>query len=124
MSIRSYLPATSEALRALADGGVWELPAGFDAVVAEGDDEEHEYAALMTAADSSTRLALEHGVVGLRRVVVVVEADRVPEPGSRVGLVEVAALHVDTDDRTAESDPDDDLAWFALQELSHLVGDD
>ena len=121
MSIRSYVPATTEALAELDRDGAWVLPAGTEPVVAEGDDEEHEYAALMTAADESTRLSAEQGVAGLRRVVVVVETPAVPAAGDRVELRDVAALQVDTADRTPAADPDDDLAWFGVQELRHLL---
>lgn len=121
MSIRSYVPATTQVLVELDRDGAWVVPAGVAPVVAEGEDEEHEYAALMTAADESTRLATEQGVTGLRRVVVVVETTTSPAAGDRVELRDVAALQVDEADRTADSDPDDDLAWFGVQELPHLV---
>ena len=121
MSTRSYLPGTSQVLRVLAQEGVWVLPDTVSPLVAEGEDEEQEYAALMTAADESTRLAVDQGVAGLRRVVLVVETPALPAAGDRVELREVVALHVDTDDRTESSDPDDDLAWFGVQELAHLV---
>jgi hypothetical protein len=32
---------------------------------------------------------------------------------------DVAAVHVDTEDG---AEPDDDLAWFATQEIPHLLG--
>lgn len=125
MSTRSYLPATWEALEALGREGAWVLPDGVDPVVAEvgadGDVEEYEYAALMTAADGSTRLATQRGVPDLRRVVVVVESAAAPVAGDRVQLSDVAALHVDTAERAPDSDPDDDLAWFGVQELEHLL---
>ena len=34
-------------------------------------------------------------------------------------LRNVAAAHVDTED---DPDDDDDLAWFATQEIAHLLG--
>jgi hypothetical protein len=79
-----------------------------DVVVAEGESEEDEYAALMTAADlSAERLA---GLPdGQRRRVVVVLA-----PGEE----KVLAVHADTED---DADADDDLAWYAAQELGDLT---
>lgn len=125
MSTRSYVPATWEALVAFGRDGAWALPDGVEPVVAEmgadGDVEEYEYAALMTAADGSTRLATQLGVPGLRRVVVVVESPTAPGAGDRVQLSDVAALHLDTADRVPDSDPDDDLAWFGVQELPNLL---
>lgn len=118
--MRSYLPVTAGDLTQLAEDQYLVVPPGATAVVPEDGDEESEYAALMTAADESTRLATEGGVPGLRRVVVVVEAAAAPESGARVELRDVAALHLDTADRATDSDPDDDLAWFAVQELSDL----
>ena len=79
-----------------------------DVVVAEGESEEDEYAALMTAADLSAER-----VAGLpdgqrRRVVAVLDA----------GGTELLAVHADTTD---DADPEDDLAWFAPQELDAVL---
>lgn len=118
--MRLYVPATVRSLRALAADQEFVPEPGAEPVVAEGDDEESEYAALMTAADLSTTLGLRAGAPGLRRVVVVVEVSggQLPLP---VPLRDVAALHLDTDDRTPGSDPDDDLAWFTPDELTDLL---
>jgi len=90
------------------------MPADAEPVAAEGDDEDSEYAALMTAAALSARLAAADG----RRVVVVAE----PAAGAEAVVVaDVVAVHCDTDDRAADADPDDDLAWFATQEIPGLV---
>jgi hypothetical protein len=99
--MRRYQPTT---LPDLAEG----LVVDDDVVVAEGDAEEDEYAALMTAADlSAERLAgLPDGQ--RRRVVVVLEVD-----GAKI-----VAVHADTVD---DADPDDDLAWYAAQELDSLT---
>ena len=86
-------------------------------VVAEDDSEEAEYAALMTAADASAALLAGPG----RRVVVVAELDREPEPGWTVPLERVVAVHADTEDRPADADPDEDLGWFATQEIPDLL---
>ena len=59
-------------------------------------------------------------VVVARRVVVVVDApaalgDQV------VPLKLVAAVHADLADRPADADPDEDLGWFATQEIPDLI---
>ncbi|MDO9458242.1 hypothetical protein [Nocardioides sp.] len=109
---RIYLPTTLDRLRAAWAAG--SLEPGDDVVVAEGDDEESEYAALMTAADASTALLAGPG----RRVVVVAD---VGDPQHPVPLKRVVAVHADTADRPADADPDDDLAWYATQEVPDLL---
>ena len=121
MSVRVYLPTTTATLGDEVAAGWFVVPEGVEPVVAESDDEEHEYSALLTAADASTVLAAEAGVPGLRRVVLVFEADAVPAPGDRLPARQLVAAHLDTEDRTPASDPDDDLAWFIPGELAHLV---
>ena len=109
---RVYLPTTLDLLRdAWATGSI---PPGPDTVVAEGEDEDAEYAALMTAADAAA--ALLPGGAG-RRVVVVAE---VADPDHPVPLKRVVAVHADPTDRPADADPDDDLAWYATQEVPDL----
>lgn len=120
MTVRLYVPATVRALRRLVDDQQFVWEPGAEPVVAEADDEESEYAALMTAADLSTALAAEADVEGLRRVVVVVES-AVPSLTEPVPLRDVVAVHLDTEDRARDADPDDDLAWFALSELADLL---
>ncbi|GAB3031341.1 hypothetical protein GCM10011376_24540 [Nocardioides flavus (ex Wang et al. 2016)] len=112
---RRYAPST---LVLLAED--WEAagPRLVDAVVAADDGEESEYAALMTAADASAEL-----VAGLpdgrrRRVVVVVETADVAASAT---WRDVVAVHVDSED---DADPDDDLAWWATQEVGALLGAD
>ena len=99
--MRRYQPTT---LPALAEG----VAPGDDVVLAESDTEDDEYAALMTAADlSAERLAgLPDGQ--RRRVVAVFDAN---------GAV-LRAVHADTAD---DADPDDDLAWYAAQEVDSLT---
>jgi hypothetical protein len=109
---RRYVPST---LPRLADDWETDGPRLVDVVVAADDGEESEYAALMTAADASAAL-----VAGLpdgqrRRVVVVVETADVAAPAT---WRDVVAVHVDSDDDT---DPDDDLAWWATQEVADLL---
>ncbi|WP_110181968.1 DUF6912 family protein [Nocardioides solisilvae] len=123
MSARLYLPTTVAGLRTLVDeGGLPPSAVSPDGPVrAEADDEESEYAALMTAADLSAALCVARGLPAVRRVVVVVEPATTGAPGASFGRAEVAAVHLDTEDRAADADPDDDLAWFAPEELEHLL---
>jgi hypothetical protein len=109
---RCYLPSS---LPHLADDWAADGPRVVGAVVAADDGEESEYAALMTAADASAEL-----VAGLpdgqrRRVVVVAETATADAP---VRWRDVVAVHVDTED---DADADDDLAWWATQEVADLV---
>jgi hypothetical protein len=53
-----------------------------------------------------------------RRVVVVAEVDSAVAP---ISLSDVVAVHCDVEDRPPDADPDDDLAWFATQEIPGLV---
>jgi hypothetical protein len=118
--VRVYVPATLESLAELHSDGV--LGIGDDVVVAEGDSEDQEYDALMTAAESAAGLAagLEHGE--RRRVVVVAELTATDLP-VRITLAEVVAVHADPDDVPDEgAEPDDDLGWYATQEIATLLG--
>jgi hypothetical protein len=110
--MRCYVPATVDLLRLLADGG--RLPDDVERVEAAADDEESEYDALMDAAVAAAALLDGAG----RRVVVVAEVDSVVAP---ISLDDVVAVHCDVEDRPADADPDDDLAWFATQEIPGLV---
>ena len=113
--MRVYLPTTIALLaQQHAEGAVVVTD---DLVVAEDDSEDAEYAALMTAADASAALLAGPG----RRVVVVAELDREPEPGWTVPLKRVVAVHADGEDRPAGADPDEDLGWFATQEIPDLL---
>jgi len=111
---RVYVPTTPAGLRRLREDRV--LPASDDRYVAEDDTEEAEYAALMAAAADSAALLDGPG----RRVVVVAD---LADPDAAVPLRDVVALHADPQDRPAGADPDEDLAWFAVQELDQLLGD-
>ena len=104
---RVYLPASAEEL------GDWatqrRVPETAERVLAESEDEQDEYAALMTAADLADPV---------RRIVVVAE---VPGDGEgEIAWVDVAAIHADPEPRPADADPDEDLAWFATQEWDQL----
>jgi hypothetical protein len=111
--MRLYQPSTLAELAAAYAAG--EIRPDAEAVVSDSLAEEDEYAALMTAADlSAARLgSLADGL--RRRVVVVLEA---ADETAAVPLRDVRAVHADTVD---DADPDDDLAWWATQELDELL---
>ena len=115
MTVRVYLPTTLALLAQQHAAG--EFPVTEDAVAADDDGEESEYAALMTAADASAAMLDGPG----RRVVVVAELEKEPEPGWTIPLRRVVAVHADTEDRAVDADPDEDLGWFATQEIAYLV---
>ena len=111
---------------------------------ASGDTEELEYAALSLAADASRALldaatatataTAADADVPRRRVVVACDVPddvvRAADDGGpaaiRVGadvpLRRVAALHVDDEPREPAED-EEELSWYAPQELPDLVGD-
>ena len=109
---RRYLPTTWPRL---ADRWQDDGPDGLDPVLADDETEETEYAALMTAADLSAGLldGLPDGQ--RRRVVVVVET---ATADGAMTWRDVVAVHVDDHD---DAEPDDDLAWWASQEIGDLV---
>lgn len=107
--MRVYLPLTLATLAEAHESG--EVPASVDKIVAEDDSEEAEYSALMTAADASAELVDGPG----RRVVLAAD---VAELADAVPKKLWAAVHVDTED---DADPDDDLAWYATQEISDVL---
>lgn len=109
MSQRVYIATTLPALADYVTNG--EVPSTEEVFTALDDSEESEYAALMGAAAASAELLAGPG----RRVVVVAE---VSGPGGPVPMSQVVAVHVDTVDG---ADPDDDLAWFATQEIPDLL---
>ena len=112
---RVYLPLTVGELAAAEEAG--EVVVSEDAVVAADDSEEQEYAALMTAADASASRLDGPG----RRAVLVAELARAPEAGETVPRKRWVAVHVDEAERPVDADPDDDLGWFAVQEIAHLL---
>lgn len=112
---RVYVPATIERLRRWHGAGAVPEEALAEAFEAPDDTEEGEYAALMSAADASLELL---GPAGGRRVVVVVGSGSF----APVDWSEVVAVHADAADRPAGADRDEDLAWFATQEVPDLLG--
>lgn len=107
--MRAYLPLTLDLLAAAVEAGVVEADAL--KVVAEDESEEAEYAALMTAADASALLLAGPG----RRVVLAADVN---DPAFAVPRKAWAAVHVDTEEG---ADPDDDLAWFGIQEIPDVL---
>ena len=137
MSVRVYVPLTSTGLAALVAEGRIPGPFRAHAVTealrvewADGDEEGWEYAALMAAAGTSAQLR-DSGDAPRRYVVAADVPDVVPVPGDDPTLVDVAAdvpwknvasAHVDTTDWGEHgADEDDELAWFATQEIRDLV---
>jgi hypothetical protein len=110
---RVYQPTTLSGLLRLHEEGT--LPASADRYVPTGDSEEDEYAALMAAAVDAAGLLHGPG----RRVVVVAD---VADPDGVVPLRDVVAVHADPADRPAGADPDEDLAWYGVQEIGLLLG--
>lgn len=108
---RVYVPATLTTLGEYVAAG--RVPAEAERVVPPAEDEETEYAALMTAADLSAEAAPGDG----RRVVITVETSGDGE--GELPWADVVAVHADTEPCT---DPDEDLAWFATQEVGDLLG--
>ncbi|WP_206051683.1 DUF6912 family protein [Nocardioides ferulae] len=134
MRVRVYVPVTSSTLATMVAERRLVGPLRAHAVTEalceawpEGDDEGWEYAALMAAAADSTRLRAEGDAP--RRVVLAADVSGATPVGGEddATLVEVAgdllwkhlaSGHLDTVDDAAD---DDDLAWYATQELADLV---
>jgi len=114
VNTRAYVPATRTRLADWHAAGA--VPAEAERVLAPADDEDSEYDALMTAAEMALALGPEEG----RRVVVVAEAEDPAAEGS-LPLRCWVAVHCDVADRAAGATPDDDLAWFATQEIPDLL---
>ena len=109
---RIYLPTTLRRVEALlASGSIAADPEPFEP---DGDDETAEYAALMAAADGSAALLAGPG----RRVVLVAE---VADAAAPIAVVDLVAVHADVVERPADADPDEDLAWFGVQEIGSLL---
>jgi hypothetical protein len=109
---RIYLATTIAGVRHLLESG--SLSAESEPFEADGEDEAAEYAALMSAADASAALLPGPG----RRVVLVAEVE---DPSGPVTVADLVAVHADVADRPEGADPDEDLAWFGVQEIDTLV---
>jgi len=109
VSARVYVPTTMAGLAGFVDVGL--VPDSAERFVAADEDEESEYSALMAAAEASAVLLDGPGC----RVVLVAELD---DPDVAVPMRRVVAVHVDTE---AGAGPDDDLSWFASQEIPFLL---
>jgi hypothetical protein len=163
--VRVYVPATVPMLAALKASG--QLGAGATLAhavtpslrewYAEGDEEELEYVAFTRAAQAALQLLRHDPAAPRRRVVVAADIAssaltpesvelgsstvRLPQP---VSLTEVASVHLDSGDATAEvaaaadvveealaGDPDaqftvdgaedHELEWYAVTELDELI---
>ena len=118
---RLYLPATLHLLARLQQHG--SLPVGDDVVVVDDEDEDVEYDALMTAAETAALLAAELDEGERRRVVVVAGVTTVRDS---ITLPEVVAVHADVEDLPPGAELEDiddlgDLAWYATQEIPTLL---
>lgn len=133
MNVRVYLPLTRSELATAVAARRVATPTTAHAVTDElraawpdGDEEQWEYAALMAAAADARPLATAAGE--RRRTVLAADVDAVmPDPHSGptgvrltgpVPWTRVAAVHVDVAD---DADDDEDLAWFATQEIPGLL---
>lgn len=128
--MRVYLPVSWDQLQALTRGGL-DLTVGHAvtddvrAELPEADEEELEYAACGAAAHDAIALV----TAGQPRRVVLA-ADVTAEPvgnlsevrlSAPVALSDVAAVLVDAEGATGDL-ADEDLAWYAVQELPALLG--
>jgi hypothetical protein len=109
---RLYLPATLALLAELDNGG--RLDTG-EAFLAADDSEDAEYDALVAAAEASAHLVSGLSTGQRRRLVVVAEV--AGEPPS-IRIADVIAVHADPVD---DAGPDDDLGWYATQEIPGLL---
>lgn len=113
--MRVYLPTTIGVLREQVREGVLS---DLEQITPQGEGEEAEYVALMWAADASAGMLRGPG----RRVVAVAELEalgvNVPTP-----LSKVIAWYADPSDRPADADPDEDLCWYATQEIDAVLAD-
>jgi hypothetical protein len=133
MSVRVFVPTTWAGLASLVESGRIVGPVRAHAVTQElceawpeADEDEWEYASLCAAAVASRELSEDQAA---RRVVVAADVSGVEsvaegEAATEVELAHdlvwrnVAAVHLD---EASGADDDDDLAWFATQEIAALL---
>lgn len=113
MTVRVYLPTTLPALAAAWTSEA--LPDVAERLRASEATEEAEYDALLGAAEESAGLVAGLPEGSRRRVVVVAEVAGEDDP---VRWSDVVAVHVDLAD---DADPDEDLGWFATQEVGEIL---
>lgn len=140
MSVRVYVPLTSSTLADLVEHGRLVGPLAAHAVTDAlraawpgADEDDGEFAAMLAAGEESWSLRAAGDRP--RRYVVAADvaavtdapdADAAPTAVRVEGDVvmkRVASAHVDTRDWDTDPDFDEDLAWFATQEITHLVHD-
>jgi hypothetical protein len=109
VTVRVYVATTLADLAAYASFG--SIPGSVGRLTPSDESEDAEYAALMEAAAASRELLAGPG----RRVVVVAEVTAADGP---VPMDRVVAVHVDTND---DAEDEDDLAWYATQEIPDLI---
>lgn len=137
--MRVYLPATIEDLRSLHDSGAVSITGtGYAATSRlahdlEGlSDEETEFALTSAAAEASLAALGDGGATSGRRIVLVGEISdgSVVERDDAAGVVslsepmrlsDVAAILMDSVDVDVVLGSDDDLGWYATQELGLLL---
>ncbi len=133
MSVRVFVPLTWSGLAAFVETGRIPGPLRAHAVTddlrrawPEADQDDGEYAALLAAAGASRDLAEDPGA---RRVVIAADVSSVEAVGEAEAATEVdlahdvvwrnvAAAHLDEAPGAAD---DDDLSWFATQEIAGLL---
>ncbi len=135
MTTRVYVPVSkSQLMRLVAQRALpgplraHAVTSDLRAALPDGDDEQWEYAALMAAADEARTL---RGPDEARRRYVLAGDAEAPTPGEGTSVTlpeglswsELAALHADAVDLDAalfddpEGAAEEDLAWFATQEI-------
>jgi hypothetical protein len=137
--MRVYIPSTLDELRELDDQSTLPTDAvGYAATTQLADDldglgpEETEFALTSAAAEASLERMADSGHERGRRVVIVAEipsspvVERLDLPGvvyidRPVELSQVDAILMDTADVDIAVGSDDDLGWYATQELGYLL---
>lgn len=135
--MRVYLPLTLPALAAALEAGSVSVPVGYavtDELRAAYDagDEELEYEASRAAAAASYLQTQQEGAPPRRVVLAADVDDRLVSPGEHgevsmvhlqgaVSWSDVASALADDGDVTADTVEDEELGWYATQELPALV---
>lgn len=128
-----YFPGTDENLRQLLEENQtslthgWAVTEALRSVDKSLTDDDLEYHVTYSAADHCLQMPQFSG----RRIVIAVDVDKaaaVDDPGPGEIRVEVPislelidAFYVDVPDADGNFDHDEELAWFARQEISDLI---